>query len=104
VTYGDFDATARRWSHDGKHIAYISNEGGNTSLWVIDVPGGRRQRIEAKERHYREAVGRLRVDIVDRGGHDTPARVSVTRPDGRGYAPDAACRHAGARIATAARG
>jgi len=104
VTYGDFDATAPRWSHDGKHIAYISNEGGNTSLWVIDVPGGRRQRIEAKERRYREAVGRLRVDIVDRSGHDTPARVSVTRPDGRGYAPDDAWRHADEGFDRAERG
>ncbi len=94
VTYGDFDATTPRWSHDGKHIAYISNDGGNTSLWVVDVPGGRRQRIEAKERRYREPMATLRVDIVDHGGHRMAARVSVTRPDGRGYAPDDAWRHA----------
>ena len=41
LTYGDFDATAPRWSHDGGRIAYVSNEGGNTSLWVIELPGGR---------------------------------------------------------------
>src|SRR5213078_4289425 len=88
LTYGDFDATAARWSRDGRHIAYISNEHGNTSLWVIDVPGGRRERIEANERRYREPVGRLRVEIVDGAGHRLPARVSVARPDGRAYAPD----------------
>jgi len=31
LTYGDFDATAPRWSRDGGRIAYVSNEGGNTS-------------------------------------------------------------------------
>jgi len=36
----------------------------------------------------------LRVDIVDHGGHRMAARVSVTRPDGRGCAPDDAWRHA----------
>jgi Tol biopolymer transport system component len=29
LTYGEFDATAPRWSRDAKHIAYIANEGGN---------------------------------------------------------------------------
>ena len=27
-----------RWSPDGARIAYISNEGGNTSLWILDGP------------------------------------------------------------------
>ena len=41
LTYGDFDATAPRWSRDGGRIAYVSNEDGIPALWVIDVPGGR---------------------------------------------------------------
>ncbi len=121
LTYGEFDATAPRWSHDGKRIAYISNEpdralkarpersegrrlgdgtrpegrsGPGTSLWVIDVPGGKQQRVEALERHYREPVGTLRIDVVDRRGLATPARISVTTVEGRGYAPDDAWRHA----------
>ena len=94
LTYGEFDATAPRWSRDGRRIAYISNEGGNTSLWVIDVPGGRRQRILATRRRYHGPVGRLRVEVVDRAGRPLPARISVTRPDGRAYAPDDAWRHA----------
>src|SRR2546423_559537 len=83
LTYGDFDATGPRWSHDAKRIAYISNEGGNTSLWVIDVPGGRRQRILATRRRYHAPVGRLRVEVVDRGGAPAPARGSVTRAQWR---------------------
>ncbi|MGH7547004.1 MAG: CehA/McbA family metallohydrolase [Gemmatimonadales bacterium] len=94
LTYGDFDATAPRWSRDGRRIACISNEGGNTSLWVIDVLGGRKQPVEPSERRYREPVGTLRIVIVDRAGRTAPARTSVTGPDGRGYAPDNAWRHA----------
>src|SRR5439155_21945645 len=37
-------------------------------------------------------------------GHDTPARVSVTRPDGRGYAPDDAWRNADGGFDRAGRG
>src|SRR5207247_10294754 len=94
LTYGEFDATAPRWSRDGKRIAYISNDGGNTSLWIIQVPGAARQRVEAAERRYREPMGRLRLVVTDHAGRPLPARVSVTAPDGRGYAPDDAWRHA----------
>src|SRR5256886_9705095 len=94
LTYGEFDATAPRWSRDGRRIAYVSNEGGNTSLWVMDVPGGRRQRILAIRRRYHGPVGRLRLEVVDHAGRPLPARISVTRPDGRAYAPDDAWRHA----------
>ena len=94
LTYGEFDATAPRWSRDGRRIAYISNEGGNTSLWVIGVPGGQRRRVAATERRYREPVGRLRIVVVDQAGHPVAARLSVTSLDGRAYAPDDAWRHA----------
>jgi Tol biopolymer transport system component len=94
LTYGEFDATAPRWSPDGTRIAYISNEAGNTSLWVIDVLGGRKQRVEATERRYRETIGTLRVVTVDRVGRTLSARISVARPDGRAYAPDDSWRHA----------
>jgi TolB protein len=94
LTYGEFDATAPRWSRDGSRIAYISNEAGNTSLWVIEIPGARQQRVTARERRYAGAMGTLRVNVVDRAGNPLPARISVTTPEGRGYAPDDAWRHA----------
>jgi TolB protein len=94
LTYGEFDATAPRWSRDGSHIAYISNEGGNTALWVLDLPGARRRPVIAAERRYRTTVGQLGILVVDRGGRPLGARVSVTRSDGRAYAPDDAWRHA----------
>jgi TolB protein len=93
LTYGDFDATSPRWSPDGRRIAYISNEDGNTSLWVVEVPGGRRERVRPTQRIYRSPVGRLRV-VVTEAGRPAPARVSVTGPDGRSFAPDDAWRHA----------
>jgi TolB protein len=94
LSYGEFDATAPRWSHDGKRIAYVSNEGGNTSLWVMEIPGAKKLRVEASERRYNSVVGTLRVNVVDQAGHPISARISVTTPEGRGYAPDDAWRHA----------
>ena len=94
LTYGEFDATAPCWSHDGKRIAFISNESGNTALWVMDVLGGRRQSVVAGERRYRDSVGTLQLEIADATGHLIPARVSVTTREGRGFAPPDAWRHA----------
>jgi Tol biopolymer transport system component len=94
LSYGEFDATAPRWSHDGTRIAYISNEAGNTALWVMEIPGAKKLRVEARQRRYKGAVGALQLRIVDRAGRRLAARVSVTTPQGRGYAPDDAWRHA----------
>jgi TolB protein len=94
LTYGDFDAVGPRWSPDGKRIAYISNEGGNTSLWVVDVPGGQRQPVTAERRIYRRPVARLRIVVSDSTGRQLPARISLIGPDARYYAPDDAWRYA----------
>ena len=42
-------------------IAFISNQDGNTSLWVLTVPGGSRARVDATKRLYRAPVGTLRL-------------------------------------------
>jgi len=94
LTYGEFDATSPRWSPDGRRIAYVSNEGGNTSLWIVDLPGGRRTRVRVARRVYLAPVGRLRLLVSDASGAALPARVSVTGPDGRSFAPDDAWMHA----------
>ncbi len=95
LTYGEFDATYPRWSPDGRRIAYISNAGGNTSLWTVEVPGGKRTEVAASERRYLHRMGQLRITTVDRAtGRQVPARVSVTGADGRSYAPDDAWHHA----------
>jgi TolB protein len=95
LTYRAGDATAPRWSPDGRRIAYVSNEDGNTALFVVEVPGGGIQRIRAERRIYREPMGRLALTVVDRAsGRTVPARVSVEGADGRSFAPDDAWRYA----------
>ncbi len=94
LTYGDYDAVAPRWSPQGDRIAYISNETGNTSLWVVDVPGGGRREIRASKRQYADPVGTLRISVTGPKGAPLPARVSVTGADGRAFAPDDAWRYA----------
>jgi hypothetical protein len=94
LTYGEGDATAPRWSPDGRRIAYITNEQGNTGLSIVDVPGGRIERVAIDRRGYLAPVGQLQLVVTGRAGRSTAARVSITGPDGRSYAPDNAWRHA----------
>lgn len=94
LTYGDFDATAPRWSPDLSRIGYISNEGGNTSLWIVTVPGGKRERVEARTRRYRDPVGRLAVTVVDSATRQPiPVRISARTAGGSFVAPDHRWRH-----------
>jgi Tol biopolymer transport system component len=94
LTYGAFDATSPRWSRDARHIAYISNDGGNTSLWVLDMPGTAKRKIEARTLEFIEPVGALTIAVVDEAGKPLDARVSVTGADGRSWAPSTALMHA----------
>jgi len=94
LSYCECDHTAPRWSPDGRRVAFISNAGGNTSLAVVSVPGGTVEPVRAATRRYRHPTGRLRLVLNDAGGQPAAARVSITGPDGRGWAPDSAWRHA----------
>jgi TolB protein len=94
LSFGEFDRTQARFSPDGTHIGYISNEDGNTSLWVQEIVGGARVRINATQRHYLQPVGRLQLSVRDEHGKIVPARVSVLASDGRAYAPYNTWMHA----------
>ena len=62
-------------------MAYVSNEGGNTSLWIARGAGRQARRaIRAERRDYRSPVGRLRLGVTDARRAAVPARVSVTGP------------------------
>jgi TolB protein len=94
LSYGDFDNVNPRWSPDSKHIAFISNRGGNTSLWIQDIPGGAQRQLIAKERHYLKPTAHLSITVLDADGKPTAARIFVTGEDGRAYAPADAWMHA----------
>jgi len=90
ISYGDYDNINPRWSPDGSKIAFISNRGGNTSLWIQKIPGGMQSELVARERKYLKPMGKLRLKVL--GLDETPlsARVFVTNENGRAYAPDEA--------------
>ena len=94
LTYCECDHTAPRWAPDGGRIAFISNEDGNTSLRIVSVPGGAVERVSVRSRRYLHPTGTLRLLLSDATGSQASARVSVTGPDGRAWAPDDAWRHA----------
>ena len=91
LTYGEWDATSPRWSPDASRIAFISNDGGNTSLRIVDVRGGRIERVVANRRRYRSSISRFEI-ISDEGAR--AVRASIRGADGRYWAPDNAWRHA----------
>jgi TolB protein len=94
LSYGDFDNTNPRWSPHGNRIAFISNRGGNTSLWIQEAVGGGQRQVIALDKHYLEVMGHLSITVLNSKGELVPARVSVTGEDGRAYAPDDAWMHA----------
>ena len=87
ISYGDYDNTNPRWSPDGNKIAFISNRGGNTSLWIQTIPGGAQTQLLIEHRQYLNPTGRLSLRITDSAGKLVAARVFVTAEDGRAYAP-----------------
>ena len=90
ISYGAYDNINPRWSPDGKHIAFISNRDGNTSLWIEDIPGGAQRQLAILQRHYLKPTAMLDITVVDENGKPTPARISILDDDGRAYAPDEA--------------
>jgi TolB protein len=88
LTFGAYDHFHPRWSPDGEHIAYISNEDGVPQLAILEAWGGEHRKIRITERHWRRPVGRLTVRIVDAAtGKLTGARIQGLAADGRFYTP-----------------
>ena len=87
IAYGDWDMTYPRWSPDGTRVAFISNKNGGTEICWLRIPGGLVQTLPAPARRYLHPMAHLRLDLHDAQGHPASARISVTDPAGRFYAP-----------------
>ncbi len=98
LTYCECDHTRPRWSPDGRRIAFVSNEEGNVSLRVLTIPGGAVETVVAAKRRYLRPTGTMRITATDAAGAAVPVRVSVTGPDGRGWAPDDGVASCGRRL------
>jgi len=94
LTFGEFDRTGARFTRDGTHIGYISNEKGNTALWLQTLVGGARAAVAAPHRQYKTPRAALHVSVRDEHGASVAARISVVGNDERAYAPDDAWMHA----------
>ena len=88
ISYGNYDNTNPRWSPDGTKIAFISNRGGNTSLWIQTIPGATQSQLSVGQRKYLRPMGRVALRVVGSNGALMSARVFVTGGDRRAYAPD----------------
>jgi hypothetical protein len=93
ITFGEFDRWNARWSPDGRRIAFISNEHGNTSLVVHDYVGGAETKIVPAKRRYLSPPARLTLDVRDEQGRSVPARVAVLGSDGRAAEPATSWMH-----------
>jgi hypothetical protein len=87
LAYGDWDQTYPRWSPDGTRVAFISNQGGNTDIGIVQVPGGVVETLRIGERRYMTPMARLHLNLKAAQGGAAAARVSVTDGAGRFYAP-----------------
>jgi hypothetical protein len=88
LTYGDFDRTTPRWSPDGTRIAFVSNQTGDTSLWLWHWFGGRMEQVRVEQLVHKRRMGKLRVRVLDHAtNRSLRARVHLNAADGRAYAP-----------------
>jgi len=94
LTYGDYDVSSARWSPNGNRVAFTVNETGNTSLRVIQLPGGKVSDIEIAERRYLQPTGTINIAVTDAAGEPSPSRISVVAADGRSYGPHDRWLHA----------
>jgi hypothetical protein len=88
ISYGDWDATNVRWSPDGKTLAFISNDDGNTQICFQRFEGGTQCSLNIERRVYLRSRVFLDIRVADDSGEQIDARVSVVDSEGKFYAPE----------------
>lgn len=94
ITYGHYDKSSPRWSPDGKNIAFISNQHGNTALWILDAFTGKQTPVTAPKLNYLTPRVPLTLATTDENGIPIAARVSITDSRGKFICPADAWVHA----------
>ncbi len=94
LTYGEYDNSSPRWSPDGKKIAFISNRGGNTSLWLVNAYDGGQKEVIQDELIFLRPHTPLRIEVQDERGNAVASRISIMDGKGKFHAPSAALIHA----------
>jgi Tol biopolymer transport system component len=87
IAYGDWDQTNPRWSPDGAHIAFVSNQHGSTEICIERLPGGVIEHVPSAHRKYVHPMTRLHLQLQKGNGEPGAARISVVDGEGRFYAP-----------------
>jgi len=90
LTNQSLDEFAPAVSPDGKLIAFIGNQGGSSSLWVVSRFGaGNRawQPVKPTRLSPLYETGTLRGRVLGPVGETVPARIQILASDGRGYVP-----------------
>jgi hypothetical protein len=94
LTYGDYDVSNARWSPSGDRVAFTVNESGNTSLRVLQLPGGKVSDLKIEERRFLTPTGSISISVTDAAGEPQSSRISILAADGRSYGPHDRWLHA----------
>ncbi len=87
LSFGSWDQVNPRWSPDGARIAFISNQGGGTSIGIVGVPGGVVRALPIHSRSWMRPAGQVHIRLLAAGGEPGVARISVTDDEGMSHAP-----------------
>ncbi len=87
ITYGHYDKSAPRWSPDGRHIAFISNQDGNTSLRIVDAMTGKQTHVAAKNLNWLSPRVPITITTQDEKKQAISSRLSITDSRGKFICP-----------------